>query len=347
MINTKISKINELNIDVDEIKKYAELISQGKTVIFPTETVYGLGANALDEEAVKKIYEAKGRPSDNPLIVHICEKSEAESLALVISEKAKLLMEEFWPGPLTMIFKKKGVVPLRTSGGLDTVAIRMPSNFIARELIRQSKFPIAAPSANISGRPSPTRGEHVKSEMDGRVSGIIIGGDCNYGLESTVVDMTEDIPMILRPGSITKEQLESVIGDVLVDPSLEGKIDIKKAKAPGMKYTHYSPSGDVFIVKGKENSVIDKINLLINKNNKQGLKSGVICIDRNKDKYKGYVIGLGENLDEIASNLFNALIQMDKEGIDIIYSESFSYEGVGTAIMNRLMKSAGYKIIEV
>lgn len=346
MINTKISEIDELNIDINEIKKYSELLAQGKTVIFPTETVYGLGANALDESAVKKIYEAKGRPSDNPLIVHICEKNQVESLALSISEKARLLMENFWPGPLTMIFKKRDIVPLTTSGGLDTVAIRMPSNLIARELIRQSELPIAAPSANISGRPSPTRGEHVRSEMDGRVSGIIIGGDCDYGLESTVVDMTEDTPMILRPGSITKEQLESVVGKVLVDPSIEGKADIKKAKAPGMKYKHYSPNGDVFIVMGKENDVVDKINLLILENNKKGLKSGVICLNENKKNYDGHVIGLGENLEQVASNLFNALIEMDKLSIDIIYSEAFSNEGVGSAIMNRLMKSAGYKVID-
>lgn len=345
MIKTIISSIDKDDIDKIEINKHAQLLKEGNTVIFPTETVYGLGANALDENAVKKIYEAKGRPSDNPLIVHIFSKDEVDSLAHSISDNAKVLMDKFWPGPLTMIFKKKNIVPQRTSGGLDTVAIRMPSHKIAREIIKQAGIPIAAPSANISGRPSPTKGEHVCSEMNGRVSGIIVGGDCNFGLESTVVDMTMDIPMILRPGSITKEQLEQEVGQVLVDPSLENKEDVLKAKAPGMKYTHYSPNGDVYIVNGEESSVIDKINTLIEENNKKNIKSGVICLSKNKEKYNGEVIGLGETLDEVASNLFNALIEMDKKEVDIIYTESFPNYGVGRAIMNRLMKSAGYKFI--
>lgn len=347
MINTKISKIDESNIDREEIKKHAKLLSQGKTVIFPTETVYGLGANALDEDAVKKIYEAKGRPSDNPLIVHICEKDEISALATDINDKAKKLMDVFWPGPLTMIFKKKEIVPQRTSGGLDTVAIRMPSHPIAREIIRQSGVPIAAPSANISGRPSPTKGQHVCDEMNGRVNGIIVGGDCDFGLESTVIDMTSEKPMILRPGSVTKEQMEESIGEVLIDPSIEGKEDVKKAKAPGMKYTHYSPNGEVYIVRGEDDKVIEKINSLIKENEEKGLKCGVICLNKNKKNYKGEVIGLGNNLDEVGSNLFNSLIEMDKKEIDVIYSEAFSNQGVGRAIMNRLMKSAGYKIIDL
>ena len=346
MIKTIISNIDKNNIDEAEIKKQAELLKEGNTVIFPTETVYGLGANALDENAVKKIYEAKGRPSDNPLIVHISSKEEVYKLANDISDKAKVLMSKFWPGPLTMIFKKKDIVPQRTSGGLDTVAIRMPSHKIARELIKQAGIPIAAPSANISGRPSPTKGEHVCAEMNGRVSGIVVGGDCNFGLESTVIDMTMDIPMILRPGSVTKEQLEVEIGQVLIDPSLENKEDVLKAKAPGMKYTHYSPNGDVFIVTGKDDLVIEKINNLIEENNKKDIKSGVMCLSKNKDKYEGEVIELGNTLEEVASNLFNVLIEMDNRKIDIIYTEAFPNDGVGRAIMNRLMKSAGYKFIK-
>ena len=346
MIKTIISNIDKNNIDEAEIKKQAKLLKEGNTVIFPTETVYGLGANALDENAVKKIYEAKGRPSDNPLIVHISSKEEVYKLANDISDKAKVLMSKFWPGPLTMIFKKKDIVPQRTSGGLDTVAIRMPSHKIARELIKQAGIPIAAPSANISGRPSPTKGEHVCAEMNGRVSGIVVGGDCNFGLESTVIDMTMDIPMILRPGSVTKEQLEVEIGQVLIDPSLENKEDVLKAKAPGMKYTHYSPNGDVFIVTGKEDLVIKKINNLIEENNKKDIKSGVMCLSKNKDKYEGEVIELGNTLEEVASNLFNVLIEMDNRKIDIIYTEACPNDGVGRAIMNRLMKSAGYKFIK-
>ena len=254
---TLISRIDENNIDKNEIKKQANILKEGKTVIFPTETVYGLGANALDESAVSKIYEAKGRPSDNPLIVHIYDKKQVNDLAKSISEKAKLVMDKFWPGPITIIFKKKDIVPMRTSGGLDTVAIRMPSNPVAKALLEEVKLPIAAPSANISGRPSPTKGKHVYEEMNNRVDGIILGGDCTFGLESTVLDLTNDTPIILRPGSITKEDLEKVIGKVNIDPALEKKEDNIKAKAPGMKYKHYSPNADVFIVSGTRENVIN------------------------------------------------------------------------------------------
>ena len=345
-MNTIISKIDINNIDKNEIKRQAKLLSEGKTVIFPTETVYGLGANALDEDAVKKIYEAKGRPSDNPLIVHIYDKEEVYNLAENINEKAKTIMDKFWPGPITIILNKKDIVPYRTSGGLETVAIRMPSHLIAREIIKEAGVPIAAPSANISGRPSPTKADHVYEEMNGRVSGIVLGGDCNFGLESTVLDVTTENPMILRPGSITKEDLEKVIGEVLIDPSLERKEDNKKAKAPGMKYTHYSPDADVYIVSGNIEDTISKINSLVVENNEKGLKTGVMCLEQNKNNYKGEVVSLGSTLEEVGSNLFDVLRQMDKMNIDIVYSEEFPRDGVGQAIMNRLLKSAGYKTIK-
>ena len=343
---TLISKIDEKHIDKEEIKKQAEMLKDGKTVIFPTETVYGLGANGLDEEAVSKIYKAKGRPSDNPLILHIYDKKQIIDLVEEISDKAEIVMDNFWPGPITIIFKKKDIVPLRTSGGLDTVAIRMPSNPIARELLKEVKLPIAAPSANISGRPSPTRGKHVYKEMNNRVDGIILGGDCIFGLESTVLDLTNDIPVILRPGSITKEDLENVIGEVSIDPALEKKDDNIKAIAPGMKYKHYSPNADVFIVSGQHNDVITKVNELVSNNSKEGLRSVVMCLDENKDKYNSDTISLGKNLQEVAANLFNALITADEEKYDIVYTEEFSNCGLGQAIMNRLIKSAGYKIIK-
>ena len=346
-MKTIISKIDVDNIDENEIKKQALLLKEGKTVIFPTETVYGLGANALDEEAVKRIYEAKGRPSDNPLIVHIYNKEDINKLADNISEKAIKVMDAFWPGPITIVLNKKDIVPKTTSGGLNTVAIRMPAHKIAQALIKESGVPIAAPSANISGRPSPTKGAHVKDEMQGRVSGIILGDDCNYGLESTVLDMTEDTPMILRPGSITKEDLENLIGEVLLDPSLEKKEDNKKAKAPGMKYTHYSPNAEVYIVSGDKENVVNEINKKIKENTSNNLKTGVMCLEENKYKYDGFCISLGKTLDEVGSNLFGTLIEMDNNNIDIIYSEEFPNEGVGRAIMNRLLKSAGYKIINV
>lgn len=344
---TLISKIDENNIDKQEIKKQAEILKNGNTVIFPTETVYGLGANALDNIAAAKIYAAKGRPSDNPLIVHIYDKKQVDELATDISEKAYTIMDKFWPGPITIILKKKDIVPNITSGGLDTVGIRMPSNPIAKELLKEVNLPIAAPSANISGRPSPTKGKHVYNEMNNRVDGIILGGDCTFGLESTVVDLTNDIPTILRPGSVTKEDLESIIGQVNIDPALEKKEDNIKAKAPGMKYKHYSPNADVYIVSGNINDVIKKINELSNNNAKEGLKCAVMCLDKNKNKYKCNTIVLGRNLEEVASNLFNALITADEEKYDIVYTEEFSNCGVGRAIMNRLLKSAGYKIIKV
>nr|WP_330404910.1 L-threonylcarbamoyladenylate synthase [Clostridioides difficile] len=345
-MKTIISNIDINNIDYEEIKIQAKLLREGKTVIFPTETVYGLGANALDENAVKKIYEAKGRPSDNPLIVHIYEKEEVYDLAKDISDKAKLVIEKLWPGPITIILNKKDIIPYKTSGGLDTVAIRMPSNVIARAIIKEAGIPIAAPSANISGRPSPTKAKHVYEEMNGRVDGIVLGGDSNFGLESTVLDLTEEIPMILRPGSITKEVLEELLGEVKLDPSLSKKEDNQKAKAPGMKYKHYSPNADVYIISGKRENVTTKINDMIKSNRDKGLKTGVMCISRNREFYDGEVIDLGNSLEEVASNLFDALIEMDKKGVDVIYSEEFPKTGVGQAIMNRLLKSAGYKVIK-
>ena len=344
---TFISKIDEKNIDKSEIKKQAEILKKGDTVIFPTETVYGLGANALDEKAVSKIYEAKGRPSDNPLIVHIYDKHQVEELAKDISPKAHVVMDRFWPGPITIILNKKDIVPSRTSGGLDTVAIRMPSNPIAKELLKETNLPIAAPSANISGRPSPTKANHVYEEMNNRVDGIILGGDCTFGLESTVLDLTNDIPTILRPGSVTKEDLESVIGQVNIDPALENKEDNIKAKAPGMKYKHYSPNADVFIVSGGEKEVAEKINALVLENNKNNIKSVILCIEEHKNLYKGDTIILGRDLQEVGSNLFDSLIMADKKGYDVVYTEAFENKGVGRAIMNRLLKSAGYKVIKV
>lgn len=346
-MQTIISKIDSNDIDKNELKKHSELLKNGETAIFPTETVYGLGANALDENAVKKIYEAKGRPSDNPLIVHIHNKDLIYDLSKDIDDKAKKVIDKFWPGPLTVILKKNDKVPKTTTGGLDTVAIRMPKNDIALELLRECNLPIAAPSANISGKPSPTNGKHVVDSMNGRVAGIIIGDDCDYGLESTVVDFTEEIPMILRPGSITKKDLENVIGKVEIDPSLLNHEDNKKAKAPGMKYKHYSPDAEVFIVSGKNDDVIEKINSLIDENDKNGLKSGVLCLEKNKKKYKGKVISLGENFKEVGRNLFNSLITMDNEKINVVYSEEFLDDEVGMAIMNRLLKSSGYKVIRV
>ena len=347
-METVIVRMNENKINENEIKKMAEILRKGETVIFPTETVYGLGANALEGDAAKKIYEAKGRPSDNPLIVHIAHKEEIENITENVTDKAKVVIDKFWPGPITVILKKKDIIPSVTSGGLDTVAVRMPSNKIANALIDAAGIPIAAPSANISGRPSPTRAEHVYNEMNGRVSGIIMGGDCNFGLESTVVDFTGEFPMILRPGSITREMLQEVVGRVDLDPSLEKKEDNIKAKAPGMKYKHYSPKANVYIIKGEKENAAEKMNELSKLNSEKGIKTGLICMSDIAEKVKAdEIIDLGDTYEKVGANLFDALIQMDERKIDVVYSESFSTDGVGQAIMNRLLKSAAYKIIEV
>lgn len=345
-MKTLIKEIDVNKPDKDLIAVFASMLASGKTVIFPTETVYGLGANALDEEAAAKIYQAKGRPSDNPLLVHVADKEDVYDLVENIDNRAKLLMDRFWPGPLTIVFKKKDIIPDRTSGGLDTVAIRMPSDQVARDLIRQAGVPIAAPSANISGRPSPTKPEHIIRDMDGRVDGILVGGFCNYGVESTIVDLSNDVAMVLRPGSITLEMLGEVLGQVDLDPSLKNKDDNIKAKAPGMKYKHYSPRAQVYIVRaGDQEDFARRVDELCLDNAKKGLKTGVMTRSSDQHPYQAQVFDLGESDAEVAKNLFDSLISLDRESIDIAYVPYFEERGIGVAIMNRLKKAAGYRII--
>ena len=345
-MKTLIKEIDVNKPDKDLIAVFASMLASGKTVIFPTETVYGLGANALDEEAAAKIYQAKGRPSDNPLLVHIADKEDVYDLVENIDSRAKLLMDRFWPGPLTIVFKKKDIIPARTSGGLDTVAIRMPSDQVARDLIRQAGVPIAAPSANISGRPSPTKPEHIIRDMDGRVDGILVGGPCNYGVESTIVDLSNDVAMVLRPGSITLEMLGEVLGQVDLDPSLKNKDDNIKAKAPGMKYKHYSPRAQVYIVRaGDQEDFARRVDELCLDNAKKGLKTGVMTRSSDQHPYQAQVFDLGESDAEVAKNLFDSLISLDRESIDIAYVPYFEERGIGVAIMNRLKKAAAYRII--
>ncbi|WP_314730093.1 L-threonylcarbamoyladenylate synthase [Peptostreptococcus stomatis] len=345
-MKTLIKEIDVNKPDKDLIAVFASMLASGKTVIFPTETVYGLGANALDEEAAAKIYQAKGRPSDNPLLVHVADKEDVYDLVENIDNRAKLLMDRFWPGPLTIVFKKKDIIPDRTSGGLDTVAIRMPSDQVARDLIRQAGVPIAAPSANISGRPSPTKPEHIIRDMDGRVDGILVGGPCNYGVESTIVDLSGDVAMVLRPGSITLEMLGEVLGQVNLDPSLKNKDDNIKAKAPGMKYKHYSPRAQVYIVRaGDQEDFARRVDELCLDNAKKGLKTGVMTRSSDQHPYQAQVFDLGESDAEVAKNLFDSLISLDRESIDIAYVPYFEERGIGVAIMNRLKKAAAYRII--
>ena len=345
-MKTLIKEIDINKPDQDLISLFANMLADGKTVIFPTETVYGLGANALDEDAATKIYQAKGRPSDNPLLVHVADKEDVYDLVENIDDRAKLLMDKFWPGPLTIVFKKKAIIQDRTSGGLDTVAIRMPSDQVARDLIRRAGVPIAAPSANISGRPSPTKPEHIIRDMDGRVDGILVGGPCNYGVESTIVDLSDDIAMVLRPGSVTLEMLREVLGQVDLDPSLKNKDDNVKAKAPGMKYKHYSPQAQVYIVKADDlEGFAERVDSLCEDNAKKGLKIGVMTMNYDQHSYQAKVFDLGGSYTEVAKNLFDSLISLDRESIDIAYVPYFEERGIGVAIMNRLKKAAAYRII--
>ena len=337
--------------DIKEgVKKAAEIIKRGGLVAFPTETVYGLGANGLDENAVPKIYEAKGRPSDNPLILHISKLDEIEDIVKEIPKSALILAEEFWPGPLTMVFKKSERVPYRTTGGLESVAIRMPSNKIARELIKAAGVPIAAPSANSSGRPSPTKAAHVIYDLDGKIDMVIDGGEVDIGIESTIVDVTGEVPVILRPGFITEKMLSEAIGRVEIDEvakSLSPDKDLKP-KAPGMKYRHYAPRGKMTIYKGSHSKVVERINEEISK--LEGKKTGVLATDETKSYYRADIIislGSREDGESIAHNLFDALRKFDDDDVEFIYSEGFDENKLGFAIMNRLHKSAGYNIINV
>ena len=337
--------------DVKEgLYKAAEIIKNGGLVAFPTETVYGLGANGLDENAVPKIYEAKGRPSDNPLILHISEFDEIKNIVKEIPDIAVVLADEFWPGPLTMVFKKSDIVPYRTTGGLESVAVRMPSNKIARELIKTAGVPVAAPSANSSGRPSPTKADHVLSDLDGKIDMVIDGGTVDIGLESTIVDVTGEVPVILRPGFITEEMLSEAIGRVKTDDAVKNLSPDKdvKPKAPGMKYRHYAPQGKMTIYKGKPEKVVKIINEETAKS--EGKKTAVLATDETKRYYKADIVisvGSREDSESIAHNLFDTLRSFDDMGAEIIFSEGFDESRLGFAIMNRLHKSAGYNIVNV
>ena len=348
-MQTIIRKVDENCIDEMIMKEAGALLKQGALVAFPTETVYGLGANALDSEAAAKIYAAKGRPSDNPLIVHIADMDALPLITAEIPEAAKKLAAKFWPGPLTMVMKKSEVVPYGTTGGLDTVAVRMPAHPIALEMIRHGGGYIAAPSANTSGRPSPTLASHVADDMDGIVPLILDGGAVGIGIESTIVDLTDEIPTILRPGFITKEMLQEVVGEVQIDKGLDA--DSKTPpKAPGMKYRHYAPKAELVIVEGSSEAVVAKINALVKENEEKGICTGIIGTEETVSRYPaGIVKCMGTRNDElsISSHLYGILREFDESDAKVIYSESFEEGAMGSAIMNRLLKAAGHKIIHV
>ena len=346
-MKTEILKIEPENIDMSLIKRASGYITSGELVAFPTEAVYGLGGDAKNPNASKAIYAAKGRPSDNPLIVHISKISDLYEVGVEISKEAELLAKTFWPGPMTLIVKKSEGIPLETTGGLDTVAVRLPSHPIARALIEKSGRFIAAPSANTSGRPSPTRASHVIDDLDGRISCIIDGGHVDIGLESTIIDLTEDIPTILRPGAISLSDLIAVTGRGRMDPGL-GEESTLRPKAPGMRYRHYAPKGELSIVEGARDDVIKKIKSLCEEDQKRGRSVAVIAKSESAGEYAGYRIfdvGAESREEEIAKNLYDILRKLDEENIEYIYSEAFDTPHIGAAIMNRLLKAAGHRVI--
>lgn len=349
-MKTKVVNLVEKNLEENAIKEAAQIIRNGGLVVFPTETVYGLGANALDEEAVKSIFVAKGRPQDNPLIVHVADFDISEYVKSV-PEVAKKIMDRFWPGPITLILEKSDLIPYVTSANLDTVGIRMPSDKIARQLIKESGKPIAAPSANISGRPSPTDIDSCIEDLDGKVDYILGGERSEVGLESTIVDCTVSPICVLRPGGVTLEMLREIDKDAYIDPAItkKPKKDFKP-KAPGMKYRHYAPKAPVKVFKGEIEKTIAKINEMMLNYIENKKNVGIIATDETKDFYKqGLVKSLGSrnDLECVAKNLFKVLRSFDNEEVDIILCEAFDEKGVGIAIMNRLNKSAGFDIIEV
>ena len=351
-MKTIMQTINPESFRDEELEEACRILQKGGLVAFPTETVYGLGGDAMHPEASAKIYAAKGRPSDNPLIVHIADMDALEDIAQSVPEAAVKLADHFWPGPLTMIFPKKEAVPKSTTGGLETVAVRMPSHPVARALIRESGVYIAAPSANTSGRPSPTKAEHVKEDLDGRIDMILDGGAVGIGLESTIVDLSTGVPTILRPGYIPGEMLEDVLGEVQVDPAiLSQKMNPNiVAKAPGMKYRHYAPKGQMTIIEGDTGKVVDEINRLVKEKTDEGCSVAVIATEETKDAYAcANVRSVGSRATEgsIAAGLYDILREMDHIGAEYIYAESFEKDTLGKAIMNRMLKAAAYHVIKV
>ena len=337
------------HLNMEAIQKAGKILKEGGLVAFPTETVYGLGGNALDPEASMKIYAAKGRPSDNPLIVHIADLKDLARITTEIPEGAQILAKKYWPGPLTMILPKADVVPKETTGGLDSVAVRFPSDRIAQELIKAAGGFVAAPSANTSGRPSPTMAEHVEEDLGDAIEMIIDGGQVGIGLESTIVDFTEDVPVVLRPGYISLEMLREVLGEVRMDKGLLITDSSVRPKAPGMKYRHYAPKADLSIVEGSQEEVIDCINRLTREAAAKGLKAGIIATDETRAQYaSGLVLSIGSREEEetIAHHLYEVLRDFDEADVNVIYSEAFYTPRMGQAIMNRLLKAAGHKIIK-
>ena len=347
---TRVIRVENTDSTKELLQEAGDIIKKGGLVAFPTETVYGLGGDALNSQSSRKIYEAKGRPSDNPLIVHIADLEHLAPIVKEIPENALKLAKAFWPGPLTMILPKSDLVPFETTGGLDTVAIRMPSHPVAKAFIEAAGGYVAAPSANLSGKPSPTTAKYVIQDMDGRIDMIIDGDGVDIGLESTIVDMTSKEPMILRPGYITEEMLTRVLGSVAVDQTILSDNSKVAPKAPGMKYRHYAPKGELTIVEGDADKVVAYINAETEKHRKKGEKTGVIGTSEVAALYKAdsvKIAGSREDEELFARQLYTFLREFDDEDIAFMYAESYNTEGIGQAIMNRLLKAAGHKVVTV
>ena len=347
-MKTRIKKITNVKLDNDAVREAGKILKEGGLVAFPTETVYGLGADALNARAAEKIYAAKGRPSDNPLIIHIAHMDALGRIVSDIPEQAHALAGAFWPGPITMIFNKAECVPYGTTGGLDTVAVRMPDHETARAVIDAGGGYIAAPSANTSGRPSPTMAEHVREDLEGKIDMIVDGGSVEIGVESTILDLTVTPPMILRPGAVTKEMLEGILGEVAEDKALLGADSKEAPKAPGMKYRHYAPKAKISVVEGQTEQVIREINRLSREKEEEGSRVGIIGTEETVGRYDcGLVKCIGTRQDEatVASRLYAILREFDGEDVEYIFSESFSGDGIGSAVMNRLLKAAGHHVI--
>lgn len=344
-METEFIKIDPENIDMDAMRRAGEIIAGGGLVAFPTETVYGLGASAVDSGAAEKIYTAKGRPSDNPLIVHVCSFEQIEELAENIPAYAKKLMQSFMPGPLTLILKKKSCIPDEVTANMDTVGIRFPSNPVAAALIKCSGVPIAAPSANISGKPSPTTARDVMEDMNGKIECIIDGGSCSVGVESTILDASGERPVLLRPGGITVDMIKEICPELKIDSHvLKSVAPDEQPKCPGMKYKHYAPDAEVTVIEGEMENVRSKINELLKEN--KGRVTGVLTMyDSAYDD--AVIINAGRQNSEYARNLFSDLREFDRLGVEVVFAEFCENDGVGLAVKNRLYKSAGGRVIHV
>lgn len=347
---TRVLQADVAHPEPEVLEAAAKVIREGGVVAFPTETVYGLGADATSAEAVGRIFEAKGRPSDNPLIVHVADREQLDQVVSLVPPVAERLIERFWPGPLTLVLPKVASVPHAVTGGLETVGVRMPDHPVALALIRAAGLPVAAPSANRSGRPSPTAAEHVLEDLGGRIPLVIDGGETGVGLESTVIDLTIDPPVILRPGGITLEEIAEAIGAVEVAASVDGAEAGEAPRSPGMKYVHYAPKARVILVDGPVLHMQEKIRDLILEFQEEGRRVGIMCGAESRGLYLAQVVmeyGSRGDLAAVASDLFGTLRAFDRHGVDVILVEGVPTTGIGLAIMNRLRRAAGGQVVQV